>query len=89
MLRSLPTDLDVDIRRDELQFTPGQRHNTTWISRMEVWQVSVVIKLIKYIQLFQSVKAAVETQLAELARTQPNKRACLVTFSDDVSDCHA
>ena len=36
MLRSLPTDLDVDVRRAELQFAPGQRHDTTWISRIEV-----------------------------------------------------
>lgn len=36
LIRSLPTDLDVNIRRQELQFMPGQRRDTTWISRMEV-----------------------------------------------------
>ena len=33
----------------------------------------------------QSVQAAIDTQLSYLARTQPNRRVCLVTFSSDVN----
>ena len=35
-LGSLPTNLDIDFRRRDTQYLPGQRRDTTWVSRMEV-----------------------------------------------------
>ncbi len=40
---------------------------------------------VTWISRMQSVQAAVDTQLSQLAHTEPTKRVCLVTFSDDVS----
>ncbi len=40
---------------------------------------------VTWISRMESVQAAVDTQLAQLAHTEPTKRVCLVTFSDDVS----
>ena len=41
---------------------------------------------VTWISRMESVQAAVDTQLAQLAHTEPTRRVCLVTFSDDVSD---
>ena len=32
----------------------------------------------------ESLQAAIDSQLAHLVHSEPNKRVCLVTFSDDV-----
>ena len=35
--------------------------------------------------IIQSVQSAIDTQLSFLARTQPRRKVCLVTFSTDVN----
>ena len=40
---------------------------------------------VTWISRMESVQAAVDTQLSQLAHTEPTRRVCLVTFSDDVS----
>ena len=39
---------------------------------------------VTHISRMESLQAAIDSQLARLAHSEPNKRACLVTFSDDV-----
>ena len=39
---------------------------------------------VTYVSRLQSVQAAVDFQLEELAKTNPSQRVALVTFSDEV-----
>jgi Mg-chelatase subunit ChlD len=48
------------------QYLPGQRRDTTWISRL------------------QAAQAAISEQLRTLALEHPDKRVCLIEFSQDV-----
>ena len=40
---------------------------------------------VTWISRMESVQAAVDAQLSRLVHSEPNKRVCLVAFSDDVS----
>ena len=39
---------------------------------------------VTWISRMESLQAAIDSQLAHLVHSEPNKRVCLVTFSDDV-----
>lgn len=82
------------------QYLPRERRDITYVSRLQVQCIRIeylvcvcaciIIPLAVQgtnmcILLLQCVKDAVDKQLSGLTKEYPNRRAILITFSDEVS----